>query len=101
MLETLLVLIIVGAIAGFTARSLVPGPDPMGTVGTIGLGILGAFLGSYLMRALLNTRTSVEALSVQNIVGAILGAIVVLLIFRAVVGRRSYSGGGRRGYWRR
>ncbi len=102
LLETLLVLIIVGAIAGFTARSLVPGPDPMGTIGTIGLGILGAFLGSYLMRVLFSTATNPQALSVPNIVGAVLGAIVVLLVFRlALSGGRGGWYGRRRGYGRR
>ncbi len=97
-LEILLVLLIVGAIAGFTARSLVPGPDPMGTIGTIGLGILGAFLGHYLMDALFDTATKATAFTVENIVGAVLGAIVVLLLFRLVAGRGYY--GRRRGYGR-
>lgn len=93
MLEILLVLVIIGAIAGFTARSLVPGSDPMGTIGTIGLGIVGAFVGSYLLRALMGVSVSAESLSVETIVGAIVGAIVVLLLYRAFAGgrRRSYS----------
>ncbi|TME62941.1 MAG: GlsB/YeaQ/YmgE family stress response membrane protein, partial [Chloroflexi bacterium] len=39
---------IVGLIAGFIARALVPGPDPMGWLGTMILGIVGSFVGGTL-----------------------------------------------------
>jgi hypothetical protein len=41
----LIVLLIVGLIAGAVARLLVPGRDPMGVLGTIALGVVGSFLG--------------------------------------------------------
>ena len=44
--------IIVGAVAGFLARLIVPGRDPMGILATILLGIVGAFLGGFLADAL-------------------------------------------------
>ena len=40
--------VIVGLIAGFIARALVPGPDPMGWLGTMILGIVGSFVGGSL-----------------------------------------------------
>ena len=45
MLAFIIVMLIVGAIAGFIARFLVPGPDPMGVGATIPLGIVGSFVG--------------------------------------------------------
>ncbi|MGZ4603007.1 MAG: GlsB/YeaQ/YmgE family stress response membrane protein, partial [Kineosporiaceae bacterium] len=41
-------MIVVGLIAGFIARAIVPGPDPMGIWATILLGIVGSFIGGFL-----------------------------------------------------
>ena len=48
MLWFIITLIIIGAIAGFIARALVPGKDPMGVGATIVLGIVGSFIGGFL-----------------------------------------------------
>ncbi len=77
--------VIVGLIAGFIARALVPGPDPMGWLGTMILGIVGSFVGGTL--AALVFGGTLE-LSASGIVGSIVGAIIVLLIWRAMGGRR-------------
>ncbi|TMF81602.1 MAG: GlsB/YeaQ/YmgE family stress response membrane protein [Chloroflexi bacterium] len=77
--------LIVGLIAGFIARALVPGPDPMGWLGTMILGIVGSFVGGTL--AALVFGGTLE-LSASGIVGSIVGAILVLLIWRAMGGRR-------------
>ena len=77
--------VIVGLIAGFIARALVPGPDPMGWLGTMILGIVGSFVGGTL--AALVFGGTLE-LSATGIVGSIVGAIIVLLIWRAMGGRR-------------
>ncbi len=77
--------LIIGLIAGFIARALVPGPDPMGWLGTMILGIVGSFVGGTL--AALVFRGTLE-LSASGIVGSIVGAIIVLLIWRAMGGRR-------------
>jgi uncharacterized membrane protein YeaQ/YmgE (transglycosylase-associated protein family) len=77
--------VIVGLIAGFIARALVPGPDPMGWLGTMILGIVGSFVGGTL--AALVFGGTLE-LSASGIIGSIVGAIIVLLIWRAMGGRR-------------
>ena len=81
----IIVFLIVGLIAGFIARALVPGPDPMGWLGTMILGIVGSFVGGTL--AALVFGGTLE-LSPSGIIGSIIGAIIVLLIWRAMGGRR-------------
>ena len=77
--------LIVGLIAGFIARALVPGPDPMGWLGTIVLGIVGSFVGGTLAALIFGGTLE---LSASGIIGSIVGAIIVLLIWRAMGGRR-------------
>ncbi len=84
-LATILAFIIIGLIAGAVARFLVPGPDPMGWIGTIVLGIVGSFVGGFLANLIFG---GVVALSPMGIIGSIIGAIIVLLIWRQVGGRR-------------
>ena len=77
--------VIVGLIAGFIARALVPGPDPMGWLGTMILGIVGSFVGGTLAALIFGGTLE---LSASGIIGSIVGAIIVLLIWRAMGGRR-------------
>ncbi len=80
----IILLIIIGAIAGFIARAVVPGPDPMGVVGTIVLGVVGSFIGGFL-GALLFGKDALEGLlQASGIIGSIIGAIIALLVYRAV-----------------
>jgi uncharacterized membrane protein YeaQ/YmgE (transglycosylase-associated protein family) len=91
-------LIIVGLIAGFIARALVPGPDPMGIAGTIALGIVGSFVGGFLGDLLFGRGDTADGLEPAGIIGSIIGAIIVLLIYRAVTGNGGRgSRGGNRG----
>jgi uncharacterized membrane protein YeaQ/YmgE (transglycosylase-associated protein family) len=89
MLGFIITLIIVGAIAGFIARAVVPGRDPMGVAGTIVLGIVGSFVGGFLGYLLFHKDASQGALQPSGIIGSILGAIVALLIYRATARRGS------------
>ncbi|HEY8824944.1 MAG TPA: GlsB/YeaQ/YmgE family stress response membrane protein [Methylomirabilota bacterium] len=81
----IIVFLIVGLIAGFIARALVPGPDPMGWLGTMILGIVGSFVGGTLAALVFGGTLD---LSASGIIGSIIGAIIVLLIWRAMGGRR-------------
>jgi uncharacterized membrane protein YeaQ/YmgE (transglycosylase-associated protein family) len=85
----IITMIIVGAIAGFIARAVVPGPDPMGVVGTIVLGIIGSFVGGFLGYLIFHKDASQGALQPSGIIGSIIGAIVVLLVYRAATRGRS------------
>ena len=77
--------LVIGLIAGFVARALVPGRDAMGVLPTILLGIVGSFVGGLL--AVLFTNRSFDEFSAAGIIGSIIGAIVALLIYRQVKGR--------------
>jgi len=91
MLGFVLYLIVIGAIAGFIARAVVPGPDPMGVLGTIVLGIVGSFVGGFLGFVLFGSDFDDGALQASGVIGSIVGAILVLLVSRMVSAR---SGGG-------
>lgn len=80
--------IVLGLIAGAVARLLVPGPDPMSIPMTVLLGIAGSFVGGFLGFILFDKDFSEGALQPSGILGSIIGAIVLLLIYRAVGGRR-------------
>ncbi|HUG06976.1 MAG TPA: GlsB/YeaQ/YmgE family stress response membrane protein [Candidatus Limnocylindria bacterium] len=76
--------LLIGLLAGFIARALVPGPDPMGWLGTMVLGIVGSFVGGTLAALLFGGTLDVTP---AGIIGSIIGAIIVLLIWRQVGGR--------------
>ncbi len=73
MLGFLLYLIVIGAVAGFVARAVVPGPDPLGVVGTIVLGVVGSFVGGFLGWALFGEDFDEGALQASGIIGSIVG----------------------------
>jgi uncharacterized membrane protein YeaQ/YmgE (transglycosylase-associated protein family) len=89
MLWFIIVLLVVGFIAGALARLLVPGPDPMSLAATWLLGVLGSFAGGFLGYVLFDNDTDDGAIQVSGIIGSILGAIVLLLIYRLVTRRGS------------
>lgn len=80
---SLLWFLIVGLIAGYVARALVPGPDPMGVVGTLILGVVGSFVGGFLWNLLFGG----DLLATAGLIGSILGAIIALLVYRQVAAR--------------
>ncbi|TMF57107.1 MAG: GlsB/YeaQ/YmgE family stress response membrane protein [Chloroflexi bacterium] len=71
-------------IIGFLARVLVPGPDPMGWLGTIVLGIVGSLVGGFLASLLFTGQAVIQP---AGWIGSIVGAVIVLLIWRQM-GRR-------------
>lgn len=79
--------IVVGLIAGLLGKLIMPGDDPGGFIVTILLGILGAFVGGFVFS--LFGGVGVTGLNVWSIVVATVGAIIVLAIYRAVVGIRT------------
>ncbi|WP_448203107.1 GlsB/YeaQ/YmgE family stress response membrane protein [Azospirillum sp. sgz302134] len=77
--------IIIGFLAGIIAKFLMPGRDPGGFIITTLLGIAGAFVATYLGEAVGWYRAGEGA----GFIGAIVGAIIILAIYRMVVGRRT------------
>ena len=88
MLATIISMLMIGAIAGFIARAVVPGRDPMGVGATIVLGIVGSFVGGFLGYLLFNKDLNEGGFQISGIIGSILGAIVALLVYRAATSRR-------------
>jgi uncharacterized membrane protein YeaQ/YmgE (transglycosylase-associated protein family) len=85
----ILYMLIIGAIAGFVARLLVPGPDPMSVAATIVLGIIGSFIGGFLGYVLFGVDFDEGGIQAAGVVGSVIGAVVALLIYRATTNRRS------------
>lgn len=77
--------IVIGFLAGLIAKFLTPGRDPGGFIITTLLGIVGAVVATYLGQALGWYRAGEGA----GFIGAIVGAVILLLIYRAVAGRRA------------
>jgi len=90
MLWFIIVLLFVGIIAGAVARLLVPGPDPMSMFQTWLLGVLGSFVGGFLGYVLFGADIEDGAVQASGIVGSVIGAIILLLIYRAVTRRRRH-----------
>jgi uncharacterized membrane protein YeaQ/YmgE (transglycosylase-associated protein family) len=101
MLGFILYLLIIGLIAGFIARALVPGRDAMTIGQTLILGIVGSFVGGFLGWAIFGADLDQGAFQASGIFGSIIGAIVVLLLWRAVTARRHRGIGVRSRYGRR
>ena len=83
MLWFIVVLLVVGLIAGALARLLVPGKDPIGLLGTWLLGVLGSFVGGFLGYVLFGHDIQDGAVQLSGIIGSVIGAVVLLLIWRA------------------
>ncbi len=78
--------IVVGLIAGALAKLIMPGDDPGGIIVTIRIGIVGAFVGGFVVN--LFGGAGVSGFNIWSILVATLGAIILLAIYRLVVGRR-------------
>lgn len=90
MIGFILFLLVVGLIAGFLARALVPGKDPMSVGQTLILGVVGSFVGGFIGYALMGSDREDGAFQASGIIGSVVGAILCLLVYRAVTRR---SGG--------
>ena len=84
MLGFIIGLLLIGLIAGALARALVPGRDPMGIGATIALGVAGSFVGGFLARVLFSGQETTAGL-----IGSVIGAVILLLIYNAVTRRRA------------
>ncbi len=71
--------LIIGAIVGYVARLLMPGPDPMGCLATSALGVVGSLVGGTLANLLFDGEV---ALSPAGFIGSIIGAMIVLFVIR-------------------
>jgi uncharacterized membrane protein YeaQ/YmgE (transglycosylase-associated protein family) len=88
MLGLIISIIIIGLIAGFIARAVVPGKQSMGILMTMVLGIVGSFVGGFLGYLIFQRDPMDGFLQPAGIIGSIIGAIIVLVIYVSV-SRRS------------
>ena len=79
--------IVLGLIAGAIGKFLMPGRDPGGIIVTILIGIVGAVIGGFIGTSL--GMGDVTGVNVWSIVLSVVGAIVLLIIYRMVTGRRA------------
>ncbi len=89
MIGLILVLLVVGFIAGALARAVVPGTDAMGFLSTVALGLVGSFVGGFLGYILFHKDSSGGALQPSGFVGSVIGAIIALMVFKSMNGRRA------------
>ena len=78
--------VILGAIAGFITNMLMGGKE--GVIATVALGIVGAVVGGFVMGTVLKV-ADVTGLNISSLVVAVIGAVIVVVIYRAVMGRRT------------
>ena len=84
--------IVLGLIAGAIAKALLPGDDPGGFIVTALIGIVGAILGGFLAGALFGADPMDEFFDISSWLTAIVGAIILLAIYRMVAGRNRPRG---------
>jgi uncharacterized membrane protein YeaQ/YmgE (transglycosylase-associated protein family) len=80
--------IVLGLLAGAIAKAILPGDDPGGIIVTMIIGIVGALLGGFLAQVLFNVDSLDEFFDISTWLTAIIGAIILLLLYRLVIGRR-------------
>ena len=89
--------IVFGLIVGLIAKAIMPGKDPGGCIITILIGIAGSFVGGFIGRALFgygtplhgDTRDLTHSGFLMSLVLAVVGAIILLALYRLIRGRQS------------
>lgn len=82
--------IILGLVAGFIGKAIMPGEDPGGFFATIGIGLVGAVIGWLVFTGLLGIGDK-DIFDLGGLLSAIIGVVILLGGYRVVVGRRITS----------
>jgi len=93
--ESLIVILVVGIVAGWLAGQIVRGGG-FGLIGDLLVGIVGAFIGDWLLPRL---NIHLGSGTIALIVNATIGAIVLLILIRLIAGNRGWGGGWGRHRW--
>ena len=80
--------IILGLLAGIIAKALLPGKDPGGIIVTMLIGVAGALIGGFVAGALFDADPLDEFFDISTWITAIVGALLLLLAYRAFTGSR-------------
>ncbi len=81
---SIILMVILGLVAGAIAKLLMPGRDPGGFIVTILLGIAGSLVGGFLFNNVLGMGDG----RYSGLIGSVIGAILLLILYRLIVGRR-------------
>jgi uncharacterized membrane protein YeaQ/YmgE (transglycosylase-associated protein family) len=81
--------IILGLLAGAIAKAILPGDDPGGFIVTAIIGVVGALIGGFLAGVIFAADPLDEFFDISTWLTAIVGSILLLLVYRMVVDRRS------------
>jgi uncharacterized membrane protein YeaQ/YmgE (transglycosylase-associated protein family) len=73
--------IVIGLVAGALARLVVPGPQPMGCLLTLVLGLVGSLVGGLLASLIWGAPPGGRVVHATGLIGSTLGAIIVLLVY--------------------
>ena len=83
--------IILGMLAGAIAKAIMPGDDPGGFIVTTIIGIVGALIGGFLAAALFDAHPLDEFFDISTWLTAIVGAILLLVVYRVVLDRGGHG----------
>lgn len=89
MIGLIISIVVIGLIAGAVARLLVPGKQHLSIAMTIVLGVVGSFVGGFLGYLLFHKDSAAGFFQPSGILGSVIGAVVVLLVWLKVGGRNS------------
>jgi uncharacterized membrane protein YeaQ/YmgE (transglycosylase-associated protein family) len=95
MLGLIISLIVIGLIAGALARLIVPGRQHMSIPATILLGIVGSFVGGFLGYLIFHKDGNDGFIQPSGIIGSVIGAVIVLLLWMKLGGNRSHRSSQR------
>ena len=87
----IIAVIILGLLAGAIAKAILPGDDPGGFIITAIIGIVGALLGGFIAAAVFDADPLDEFFDISTWITAIVGSIVLLLVYRLVVDRGGHN----------
>lgn len=82
--------ILIGLLAGAIAKAITPGRDPGGCLITMLIGIAGGLLGGWLGKVIFGVDSINGFFHLSTWIAAIVGSVILLLLYRLVAGRRSH-----------
>ncbi len=83
--------LILGLLAGGIAKAIMPGEDPGGIIVTTVIGVVGALVGGFLAAAVFGAHPLDDFFDISTWLTAIFGSIILLAIYRVVVGNRGHT----------